>query len=136
MTYHHLQNFTNLYREARRDFKDLFISLHKEGVKSVVFAGADESAEIAYLSLQEFEIKFAGIVDSERMGKDFFKYKIMPFEKIKEVDADFIIISSFMKKDAVYARLINEGILPEKIKSILPVSDKKQGKDNPEGGQK
>jgi len=136
LTYHHLQNFTNLYREARRDFKDLFISLHKEGVKSVVFAGADESAEIAYLSLQEFEIKFAGIVDSERKGKDFFKYKIMPFEMLKEVDADFIIISSFVKKDAVYARLINEGILPEKIRSIFPITYKKVNEDNTEGGPK
>ena len=83
LTYHHLQNFTNLYREARRDFKELFSSLHNEGVKSVVFAGADESAEIAYLSLQEFDIRFAGIVDIERAGKDFFKYKIMPLEGIR-----------------------------------------------------
>ena len=66
LTYHHLQNFTNLYREARRDFKALFSSLHSEGIRSIVFAGADESAEIAYLSLQEFDIRFAGIADVER----------------------------------------------------------------------
>ena len=70
LTYHHLQNFTNLYKEARRDFKELFSRLHKEGVRSVIFAGADESAEIAYLSLQEFDIEFEGIVDKEpaRLG--------------------------------------------------------------------
>jgi DNA-binding MarR family transcriptional regulator len=121
LTYHHLQNFTNLYREARRDFKELFNSLYEEGVKSVVFAGADEAAEIAYLSLQEFDIKFAGIVDNERAGNDFFKYKIMPFEKIKEIEADFIIISSFLKRDEVYRKLMEADITPEKIKSIFPV---------------
>ena len=83
-------------------------------MKSVVFAGADESAEIAYLSLQEFDIKFAGIVDSVRAGKDFFKYKIMPFEKIKEIGADYIIVSSFLKRDEIYGKLLDEGILPEK----------------------
>ena len=124
LTYHHLQNFTNLYREARRDFKGLFSKLYKEDAKSVVFAGADESAEIAYLSLQELNIKFAGIVDRERAGKDFFKYKIMPFEKIKEIDADFVIVSSFVKKDEIYKQLIEEGILPDKIKSIFPIAYK------------
>jgi DNA-binding MarR family transcriptional regulator len=122
LTYHHLQNFTNLYREARRDFKELFNRLYiEEGVKSVLFAGADEAAEIAYLSLQEFDIEFAGILDNERMGKDFFKYKIMPFEKIKEIKADFIIMSSFLKRDEIYRKLMEADITPEKIKSIFPV---------------
>ena len=124
LTYHHLQNFTNLYREARRDFKELFSNLYNEGAKSVVFAGADESAEIAYLSLQEFDIRFAGIADVERAGKDFFKYKIMPLESIREIDADFIIVSSFLKRDEVYKKLIEEGIHPEKMKSIFPLAYK------------
>ena len=124
LTYHHLQNFTNLYRVARRDFKDLFESLHKQGVKSVAFAGADEAAEIAYLSLQDFNIEFAGIVDNEREGKDFFKYKIMPFENIRDINADFIIVSSFLRRDEIYKKLIDIEIQPEKIKSIFPISVK------------
>ena len=124
LTYHHLQNFTNLYREARRDFKELFSNLYNEGVKSVIFAGADESAEIAYLSLQEFDIRFAGIADVERAGKDFFKYKIMPFERIREIDADFVIISSFLRRDEVYKKLIEEGIPQEKMKSVFPLAYK------------
>jgi DNA-binding MarR family transcriptional regulator len=136
LTYHHLQNFTNLYREARRDFKELFSSLYKEGAKSVVFAGADESAEIAYLSLQEFDIRFAGIVDIERAGKDFFKYKIMPLESIRDIDADFIIVSSFLKRDGVYKKLIEEGIHPEKVKSIFTLTYKSPNALNNETGRK
>jgi len=122
LTYHHLQNFTNLYKVARKDFKKLFSSLYKDGVRSVVFAGADESAEIAYLSLQEFDMEFAGIVDSEHAGRDFFRYKIMPFEKIKEIDADLVIISSFVKRNETYKRLIEAGMQPAKMKSIFPIS--------------
>lgn len=121
LTYHHLQNFTNLYKEARRDFKELFTRLSKGGVKSVVFAGADEASEIAYLSLQEFDIAFEGIVDNERAGKDFFKYTIMPFEIVKEINADFVIISSFLKRDEVFKKLREAGIPSEKIKSIFPL---------------
>jgi DNA-binding MarR family transcriptional regulator len=122
LTYHHLQNFTNLYKEARRDFKELFSRLSQEGVKSVVFAGADEAAEIAYLSLQEFDITFAGIVDNDRAGKTFFKYTIMPFEKIKDIDADVVIVSSFLKRDGVLKKLGELGIPFDKIESIFPLS--------------
>ena len=135
LTYHHLQNFTNLYKEARRDFKELFSRLHKEGVRSVIFAGADESAEIAYLSLQEFDIEFEGIVDNEPAGRDFFRYRIMPFERVKEINADFVIVSSFLKKDEIYKRLIEEGISPDRIKSIFPIY-KNLYEVNPVGGEK
>ena len=121
LTYHHLQNFTNLYKEARRDFKELFSRLSQEGVMSVVFAGADEAAEIAYLSLQEFDIAFAGIVDDDRAGKTFFKYTIMPFEKIKDINADFVIVSSFLKRDEVFKKLGTLGVPSEKIESIFPL---------------
>jgi DNA-binding MarR family transcriptional regulator len=124
LTYHHLQNFTNLYKVARRDFKELFGKLQKEGTRDVVFAGVDESAEIAYLSLQEFNMEFAGIVDNDREGKEFFRYQIMPFESLKKIDADYVILSSFLRRDEVYKRVIEEGIHPEKIKSIFPISYK------------
>ena len=120
LTYQLLQSFTNLYRESRRDFKELFTTLSQEGVKRVVFAGADEVAEIAYLSLQEFDIAFAGIVDSDRAGKTFFRYTIMPFEKVKDINADFVIVSSFLKRDAIFRKLIESGISSEKIRSIFP----------------
>jgi DNA-binding MarR family transcriptional regulator len=122
LTYHLLQDYTNLYRNARRDFRQLFHTLYLEGIRKVVFAGVDEVAEIAYLSLQEFDIEFAGIVDNECEGKDFFKCRIMPFEKIKEIDTDYIIVSSFLRRDEIYKRLMEEGISPEKIKSIFPLS--------------
>lgn len=122
LTYQLLQSFTNLYRESRRDFKELFTKLSQDGVKSVVFAGVDEVAEIAYLSLQEFDISFVGIVDNEHEGKKFFKYKIIPFERVKEINTDFFIISSFLKRDVIFKKLREEGIPSEKIKSIFHLS--------------
>ena len=107
---------------ARRDFKELFNRFSKEGVKSIIFAGADEAAEIAYLSLQEFDIEFAGIVDNDREGKDFFKYKVMPFERIKEIGADFIVVTSFLKRDEIHKKLMEADISPERISSIFPIS--------------
>ncbi len=122
LTYHHLQNFTSLFRFARKDFKELFNNLSRLGVKSVVFAGADEAAEIAYLSLQEFDIKFAGIVDDEVVGKKFFRHKIKHLSEVKNIQADYVIVSTFLRRDGIYKKLIEAAIPPEKIRTIFPVT--------------
>src|SRR5512135_1401616 len=53
LTYNLLQDYTRIYREARENLKKLFSELQAEGVTKVVFAGADEVAEIAYITLHE-----------------------------------------------------------------------------------
>jgi DNA-binding MarR family transcriptional regulator len=119
LTYQHLQNFTSLYRNARRDFRRLFSDLQNSGVKRVVFAGADEVAEIAYLSLQDFTITLAGIGDNELAGKDFFRHRISSIDKIGDAAADLVIISSFVKKDGIYLKLIEHGVKTQRIRSIF-----------------
>ena len=68
LTYNLLQDYTRIYREARANFKRLFSELSSDGVKTVVFAGADEVAEIAFLTLQETDIELRGIIDEEMAG--------------------------------------------------------------------
>lgn len=115
LTYHHLQNYTNLYRNARRDFRKLFTDLNRKGVRRVVFAGLDELAEIAYLSLQEMEIELAGVVDDNGQGKQFFRTTVMPFQDLPNVAYDSVIVTAFLKADDVYRQLLRTGIPVEKI---------------------
>ncbi len=122
LTYHLLQNYNRVFREARRDFRQLFIKLQDSGVKRVVFAGADEVAEIAYLSLQECNLNFLGVLDDEGKGRKFFKTVVMPFGNVNEVDFDYIIITTHMRRDSVYQKLLALGVDKELIKSIYPVN--------------
>ena len=115
LTYHHLQNFTNLYRSARQDFQKLFQSLQKENIKKIVFCGADEVTEIAYITLQEFEIELAGVVDTGAKDQSFLDQSIRPLEHLKRLDYDRVIVTSFIKEDELYAELLKAGIPPEKI---------------------
>ena len=115
LTYHHLQNFTNLYRSARQDFQKLFQNLQKENIKKVVFCGADEVTEIAYITLQEFEIELAGVVDTGAKDQSFLGQSIRPLEHLKYLDYDRVVVTSFIKEDELYAELLKAGIPPEKI---------------------
>ena len=122
LTYDLLREYNRVFREARGGLKVLFQDLQDRGARRIVFAGADEVAEIAYLSLQDFDLKFAGIVDSDHGGKTFFKHAVLSFEKINELEADCVLLSSFVKRDEIYQKLIGAGVPPESIKTIFPLS--------------
>jgi DNA-binding MarR family transcriptional regulator len=115
LTYCHLQNFTNLYREARRDFKMLFRELHKSGVRRVVFAGADEVAEIAYLSLKETDLKLAGVLDDEKKGTNFFGMKIRTLDDVCELEYERIIVTHLLNAGEYYSELVRRGVQREMI---------------------
>lgn len=129
MTYHHLQNFTNLYRVARHDFQKLFNNLHKDNIKSVVFCGTDEVAEIAYITLQEFDIKLIAVVDAEEGDRNFFGFRIKPICDLKNREYDRVLITSFFKEAELYAELLKADVPPEKI--LLRDKDKTYGLQRP-----
>jgi DNA-binding MarR family transcriptional regulator len=118
LTYHHLQNFTSLYRVARKDFSSLFHHLADSGVKSVAFCGVDEVAEIAFLSLNEVDIQLTGVFDNERVGFDFFGHGIKALNEIMGLVAARIVITSFAGGERVIEELINNGVSEESLIDI------------------
>src|SRR4030065_932818 len=106
LTYQLLQDYTDIYRDARRDFQKLFHDLSMSGATKVVFAGIDEVAEIAYLSLQEVDMELAGAFDDAKKGTKFFKTVVMPFHKIHSIDYDRVVLSTFLRREEVYRSLL------------------------------
>lgn len=121
LTYQLLQDYTNIYREARRDFQKLFHDLSLSGAKKVVFAGIDEVAEIAYLSLQEVDIELAGAFDDAKKGSKFFKTIVLPFHEIHSMDYDRVILSAFLRRDEVYQRLLENRVSEDNILAIYDI---------------
>jgi DNA-binding MarR family transcriptional regulator len=126
LTYDLLHDYTRVYREARNNLKQLFHELQKNGMKRIVFAGADEVAEIAYISLQETSLELAAVVDAEDAGKDFFGMDVRPFTAIAETAYDCVVITTYVKKDKVRQALINNGVPKKDIRSIFPLTDQEQ----------
>jgi DNA-binding MarR family transcriptional regulator len=118
LTYQHLQNFTNLYRVARRDFKVLFTRLAATEKKRVVFCGVDEVTEIAYLSLVETDLKLAGIVDGECPGKAFFGHEVRSAGELPSMDYDVIVITSFQGGERLKKELAEAGVEGELVCDI------------------
>jgi len=126
LTYQLLQDYTNIYRDARRDFQKLFHDLSMSGATKVVFAGIDEVAEIAYLSLQEADIDLAGVFDDAKKGSKFFKTVVMPFHEIHSIDYDRVVMSTFIRREEVYQSLLKNRVSDEKILAIYDLPSIKQ----------
>lgn len=109
LTYHHLQNFTNLYRVARRDFGALFSGLSPK-YRTIAFCGVDEIAEIAYLSLTETKIELVAVLDDDREGERFFGKDIIAFKDVGSVECDLFVLTSFNKSRDVHEKLLTSGI--------------------------
>jgi DNA-binding MarR family transcriptional regulator len=118
LTYQHLQNFTNLYKVARRDFHLLFNNIQNSDIKKVVFCGIDEITEIAFLSLKETDLELVGIVDNSSSGKKFFGQDIMTMEQIGKIGYDIVVITSFQNGEMLRKHLLELGVNEKKIYDI------------------
>jgi len=118
LTYRHLQNFTGLYRIARRDFSALFRKLKAGDASGVVFCGVDEVAEIAYLSLKEAGLELAAVVDDRAAGKGFFGLTVAPIGEIRKTGYGVVVITSFSGGEALKKSLAEAGVAPGDICDI------------------
>ncbi len=119
LSYHLLQDYTRIYREARTNFTKLFRDLEKKDVRKIIFAGADEVAEIAYITLQETNLKLIGVLDEEKKGKLFFGLPIKPIKSAVEMDYDIIVVTSYLNRKSIYEALIAARIEKKDIQVIF-----------------
>lgn len=120
LAYDLLADYTRIYREAKNNYRKLFQELEQAGVKMVVFAGSDEVAEIAYITLQETRLELAGVVDPDRAGELFFGRTILPLTGLKDMEHGGIVVTSYLKREAVLRALLRHGVPRSGILTIFP----------------
>jgi DNA-binding MarR family transcriptional regulator len=119
LTYHLLQDYTRIYREARSNLKKIFHDLQESGAKKIVFAGADEIAEIAYITLQETGMDLSSVVDEKLAGKKFFGKIIQPMYAVQAMQHDCIVVTSYLNEENIYKQLLSAGIDKDSIKRLF-----------------
>ena len=119
LTYEYIQHSYNFYKEARQKLRDLYTGLERRDVSSIVFYGAGDLAEIAYLSLQETNIKLVAVVDDEKKGKRFMRYIVEHPDRLAALTFDKILITSLNAKEFIYQRIAALGLSAESVVQIL-----------------
>ena len=115
LTYAYIRLSYQYYRDARRKIKNRFNDLERQGIRSVAFHGTGDLAEIAYLTLQETNLRFVGISDLSTNDNTFFGHRVVKIDDLANLRLDAIIMASDHSDEAVVQKLKSIGIGPEKI---------------------
>lgn len=123
LAYDLLHDYTRIYREAKSGFQKLFHDLEQAGVKRVVFAGADEVAEFAYITLQETGLEIAAVVDDEKAGERFFGKTVLPLSVTTSLAYEAVVVTSYLRRDTILAALLRHGLSRNSVMTIFPVQE-------------
>jgi DNA-binding MarR family transcriptional regulator len=118
LTYEYIQHSLVFYKDTRKKMADLYIELEREGVKRIIFYGAGELAEIAYLSLHQSCIELVAVVDDGKAGNKFLQFTVIHPEQIQNIGFDKILITTINSTDLIVEKLANLGIPANRVVEI------------------
>lgn len=110
LTYKYIKYSYLFYKDARNKLRELFKNLEDNGVQKIVFYGATDLAEIAYLSLQETSIVLVAIVDDHQNGRKIFNYKTKNPKELANLAYDKILITTTSSSEEIVQEIVNRGI--------------------------
>lgn len=120
-----LQHSIQFYADARDRVRERLAEASRQlsvtdgtAIRRIVFYGADEVAEIAYVCLQETDLTLVGVVGEGRAR--FFGLPVQPSSELREdrlgdTPFDHLVVASFVDADGVRARLASLGVAKEKV---------------------
>jgi DNA-binding MarR family transcriptional regulator len=123
-----LENTIHLYTQTREHIRQS-LSLISErcepdesGSKRVVFYGAGDVAEIAYVSLQSTDLMLVGVVDDARTGR-FFDLAICSSaqlwaETIGPVPYGHVVVTSLRHADTIRAKIAACGVPTDRVSCL------------------
>jgi DNA-binding MarR family transcriptional regulator len=115
LTYKYIKYSFEFYKNARHKLKTLFQNLEEQGVRRIVFYGASDLAEIAFLSLQETALEVVAIADIKRQGENFLGFQVTDPSNLGSLDFDMLLITVEKSIDSWVKALEEMGIPRDKI---------------------
>ena len=118
LTYLYIQHSYNFYKEARQKLRDLYNDLENQSLTRIIFYGAGDLAEIAYISLQETGIQLVAIVDDTKMGTRFMKFVVTDPIQLETFAYDRILVTTINSRSAILEKIRQSGIPSEWVLEI------------------
>lgn len=111
LTYHFLQHTIRYYSDLKNNISAKLTLLSKAGHRRIVCYGAGEVLEVAFIILNETNLKLfvLGIVDDDKnkQGKRIFGFEVQHPRIIQELKPDAVLISSIRYRDKIIRNLHN-----------------------------
>jgi DNA-binding MarR family transcriptional regulator len=98
-----------MYRECHRLASNTLHDLaRRDGVRRVVFYGAEPLAEIVAVSLPENELELVAVADEDAIGRACAGHTVQSIDALDELAFDAILFTKFSKRDDPILRRLLE----------------------------
>ena len=118
LTAEYLRYSVNFYKDIKTLLLKKYGEMEKDGVRSILFCGAGEVAELAYLYLQLTNIRLVGIIDEKEKGTGFFDLRISGLDRLQKTDWDKILLTRLDETDALIKSLMGNWVNRDRIATI------------------
>ncbi|MBW2206325.1 MAG: winged helix-turn-helix transcriptional regulator [Deltaproteobacteria bacterium] len=118
LTAEYLRYSVSLYRDIKTLLLNKYQEMKQKEVKKILFFGAGEEAELAYLYLQLTDIQLVGVVAETPSRTRFFDFPVAGPERLKEMDWDMILLTRLDDTEKDLAYLLEQKIPTERIATI------------------
>jgi DNA-binding MarR family transcriptional regulator len=118
LTVEYLRYSVSFYKDIKNLLLNKYSEMEKNDVNAVLFYGAGEIAELAYLYLQLTNIKLAGIIDDKERGKNFFGLRVEGVERLDVTDWDRVLLTRLEDTDRDVRILLERGVEGDRISTI------------------
>ena len=118
LTYKYIQYSFQFYKSAREKLRILFYGLTENGNKKIVFYGAGDLAEIAYISLIEVPIELVAVIDDNKAGEIFMDFVITGSDYLSTIYFDKIIITSIDNTENILKSILKKGVSRSKVEML------------------
>ncbi|HAZ10356.1 MAG TPA: hypothetical protein DCY56_04545 [Candidatus Omnitrophica bacterium] len=109
LTYRFLQHTISYYVGLKKNITSKLNTISISSVKNLLFYGAGEVMEVAFICLNNTEFQLIGIADDspDKQGKKLLGFNIIKPDLIKSLNPDAILITSIRYKDKIFDKLKN-----------------------------
>ena len=116
LTYEYISSSYHYFKAAKNRVEDLYSDLQNEGATRVIFYGAGELADIAFLSMTGSGVRLIDVVDPTRKGELFADLIVKSISRLQKVDYDAILVTLVDNHATVLKDIKGLGVPPEKIR--------------------
>ncbi len=119
LTYRYIVHSIKYYDDTRKKVKTLFEDLLQDNVRNLLILGANELAEIAYITAKESNLNLLAIIDEKAIGERFLDMQIHDIDYAHTLPYDMILITATEDSNRIKKLLLENGIRNDKIAEMM-----------------
>lgn len=118
LTVEYLRYSVNFYKEIKDLLINKFRAMESDRITHILFFGAEEVADLAYLYLQSTSLQLVGIIDDRQYEDDFFGHKVLDLDRLNQQDWDAVLVTRIDDIERDIKCLMERGVSKEKIATL------------------